>query len=84
MSSTWHSRTRPACATSQLQRSQHGTAVTPLPMCEVSAAPEYVRACACTAHEDVTRGQRVEAPHKSPKGGAAYGMAHSIFSNRSC
>eukprot|EP00983_Pelagomonas_calceolata_P033010 1034030-Pelagomonas_calceolata.AAC.1 len=32
-------------------------------MCEVSAAPEYVRACACTAHERVTRGHRVEAPH---------------------
>eukprot|EP00983_Pelagomonas_calceolata_P000084 2275-Pelagomonas_calceolata.AAC.1 len=66
MSSTWHSRTRPACAASQLQRLQHGTAVTPLPMCEVSAAPEFVRACACTAHAGVTRGHRVEAPHKSP------------------
>eukprot|EP00983_Pelagomonas_calceolata_P019481 612626-Pelagomonas_calceolata.AAC.1 len=35
-------------------------------MCEVSAAPEYVRACACTASEGVTRGYRVETPHKSP------------------
>eukprot|EP00983_Pelagomonas_calceolata_P023239 732364-Pelagomonas_calceolata.AAC.1 len=67
MSSTWHSRTRPSCATSQLQRPQHKTAVSPLPICEVSAAPEYVRACTCTAHERVTRGHRVEAPHKSPE-----------------
>eukprot|EP00983_Pelagomonas_calceolata_P013458 430173-Pelagomonas_calceolata.AAC.1 len=36
-------------------------------MCEVLAAPEYVRACACTAHEGVTKGHRVEAPDKSPK-----------------
>eukprot|EP00983_Pelagomonas_calceolata_P027589 866430-Pelagomonas_calceolata.AAC.1 len=35
-------------------------------MREVFAAPEYVRACTCTAHGRVSRGHRVEAPHKSP------------------
>eukprot|EP00983_Pelagomonas_calceolata_P018323 573982-Pelagomonas_calceolata.AAC.1 len=66
MSSTWHSCTCPACAASQLQRPQNGTAVTLLPMCEVFAAPEYVRACTCTAHERISREHHVEAPHKSP------------------
>eukprot|EP00983_Pelagomonas_calceolata_P104640 1159049-Pelagomonas_calceolata.AAC.12 len=44
MSSTWHSHTRPACAASQLQRPQHGTAVTPLPMCEEANTFEEVPA----------------------------------------
>eukprot|EP00983_Pelagomonas_calceolata_P018757 589272-Pelagomonas_calceolata.AAC.1 len=36
--------------------------------CVRSAAPEYVQACACTAHEGVTKGHCVEAPHKSSNG----------------